>query len=547
MGTYRRKISAFLASSIFIILSFSLSGYDFSSSANSASPFSASVSQNSNIPLPVDDAFQLTINPEKNKKLVEAHWVIAPNYHLYRSRVHFKIMPGSGYGLGKVILPKGTPQHNNVLGNYQVYDHSLWVELPLTKLQNNSHELSLHVHYQGCKELTFCYPAVNKLVKINLNTGKQSISNYTPPQASMPQSQQDHYSTLFAGDNILWILLSFIGFGLLLSFTPCVLPMIPILSSIILGQKKASPARSFVLSVIYVLSASITFAIAGYLTALAGHSVQAALQNEWVIIGVALIFVILALSLFGLFEIKMPAKLQNKIHGLSGKQTGGTYIGTIIMGVLSSLVVSPCISAPLVGALIYISTTGNALLGAAALFCLGIGMGIPLIIIGTLEGKFFIKAGSWMKIIKIAFGCLMLLMAVWMLSRVWLIRMNTQKPDGFVVVHNMVQLKKELNIARTAQKPALIDFYASWCVACKELEYNTFQNKQVKIALKNYVLIRADVTANNQNTKSMEKHFSVYAPPTVVFTDKNGHIIKSATIYGYVPPKQFMKRLMPSS
>ncbi|MGB6976567.1 MAG: protein-disulfide reductase DsbD, partial [Gammaproteobacteria bacterium] len=328
--------------------------------------------------------------------------------------------------LGQPIFPTGVAKHNSELGNFQAYQTN--VEIPVPIVKPNTGDVNLLVTYQGCSELGFCYPPITKSFTVNLsgnyNQATSGTTVHVPviaqTSAGKPHyvSDQERISRILEGGNLLLIILSCIGFGLLLSFTPCVLPIIPILSGIILGHDRAaSTGKAFRLSLVYVLSMSLTYAVAGLLIGWLGSNLQVALQKPWVLVLFSLIFIWLALSLFGLYELQLPKGLQARIANISHHQKSGHYIGVAIMGCLATLIVSPCVTPPLVGILSYIGHKGSPLLGGIALFSLGIGMGIPLILIGTSGGKLIPKAGPWMNSIKSILGVMLLGIAIWMLQR----------------------------------------------------------------------------------------------------------------------------------
>lgn len=489
-------------------------------------------SANQNSILPADKAFALTATPFTAGVML--NWNMPPGYHLYKSSIKITTPANSKLELDSINMPIGIAKQDKLLGNYSIYTNALKLIVPFTAGLPSKSGAILNISYQGCFKSTYCFPPIHKQINITTN------SNLTISTITEPTAAPNTIKSLFANKNIFAIAASFLFFGILLAFTPCVLPMIPILSSIIIGQQNTSAKKAFVLSLIYVLSAALAFAVAGYITALAGHSVQEFLQNKWVIIFMAFVFIALALSLFGLYDLQLPNFIHEKITRASNKQSGGTYLGTAIMGALSSLIVSPCISAPLVGALVYISTTGDVIIGATALFALGLGMGIPLIVVGTFCGKYIIKAGSWMRSIKIIFGIIMLGLAAFMLTRLLPSKAAT---DGFTVVYNASELNQQLLRAEHENKPAIVDYYATWCRACKELEHKTLNNSGVRQKLKNFVLIRADVSKNNSNTKKMQQRFGVFAPPTIIFISANGKTLHANTIYGFVNAKKFTRSI----
>lgn len=373
-------------------------------------------------PLAVDQAFKLSVKPIDDQTVL-AEWSIAPGYHLYRDRITFRVVSPKDTHLGTVQLPTGIAKQDDIRGKYEIYEGSVAASIPLQN--RTAKKLVLAVSYQGCAD-SFCYPPTTKQMTVVFtgNEKKKADSAITTATTdasatTTATSSQDKVSQLLANKSWVLILLGFFGFGLLLAFTPCVLPMIPILSGIIVGQSdEITTIKAFWLALTYVLAMAITYALAGILAGLAGNYVQAFLQSPWVIASFSAIFVLLALSLFGFYELRIPNSWHHHMTNLSNKQSGGNYVGVAIMGCLSTLILSPCVTAPLIGALSYIGKTGNAVLGGSALFTMGLGMGIPLIIIGTLGGKFLPKAGVWMHSVKAIFGVVMLGVAILLLSRI---------------------------------------------------------------------------------------------------------------------------------
>jgi thiol:disulfide interchange protein DsbD len=411
---------------------------------------------------------------------------------------------------------------------------------------------------------------------------------------------------------------SFFGFGLLLAFTPCVLPMIPILSGIIAGQgESATPRRSFLLSVTYVLGMALTYTIAGAAFAAAGQQAQAFFQHPWIIIAFAALFVALALAMFGLFDLKIPAALETRLAGLSGRQKSGSFAGTAVMGALSALVVTACVAPPMVAALAVIGQTGDVMRGALALFAMAIGMGAPLLLVGVAGGRFLPHAGAWMTTVKALFGVLFLAVAVWMLERilpgsltlalwallvivagyyfggfgrsvgntggrlvakglglaaiVWGVIMMLGAASGghdplqplrgaalpgiageatasiesipFRKVASIEDLDRELAAAQAAGKPAMLDFYADWCVSCKEMEKYTFSVPDVQQDLAGFVLLKADVTANSEADQALFRRFGVYGPPTTAFFGLHGRECRAFRLVGFVKAEDFRSHL----
>ncbi len=498
-------------------------------------------------PLPVTQVFQ-ALTKQIDAKTLAVHWTIKPGYYLYREKIHFR----SDQLIESVILPPGIPKQNKFVGKYQIYQKGVTVLLKFAHPLQNT--LALTVNYQGCAAAGFCYPPVTKVFSLSLHEQGTGVK---PAKADKPigASEQGKAMQLLASHNIWLILLGFFGFGLLLSLTPCVLPLIPVLSAIILGQKKQlTTFKAFTLSLTYVLAMALSYALAGVFAGLAGSYLQAFLQSPWVIIFVSIVFVLLALSLFGFYELRLPASWQEKLMKITNKQQGGNYLGVAFMGCLSTLVISPCITAPLVGVLTYIGNTGNAVLGGFALFILGLGSGIPLLIIGTSAGKWLPKSGPWMNGVKIVLGIMMLIIAAWLLLRIVPLNLrpfhlsNTKQvtvldKNKMQTIKGLPDLNKALLKAKQENKPVLVDFYANWCISCKEMEQAVFTAQSVKTLLANFIVLRADVTANDALDKALEKKFNVIAPPTFLFFTSDGQELNSQRIVGQLGSQAFANHL----
>lgn len=488
----------------------------------------------------------------------------------------------------------------------QLNNLDLTIPFSLLKSKVESAEYEIEVKFQGCSKAGLCYAPMGEkyLLTFDAKTPTQEIKKEEQKvEETTNLNETDTIASSLKDGNMLLVLATFFGFGLLLSLTPCVFPMIPILSSIIVGASKnedMTASRGFFLSLVYVLSMSVAYTIAGVIAGVFGANLQAALQNLYVLVVFALIFVALAFSMFGYFEIKLPQAIQTKLNKTTdGKEKQG-IAGIAIMGFLSALIVGPCVAPPLAGALVYIGQTGDALLGGMALFVMSLGMGVPLLLIGLGAGKFMPKPGGWMEGITRIFGIVMLGVAIWLLDRVldaslimvlWallllgsaiylkiytniitrLISMvllilgavllvgaisgatNPLKPlDKFtssksVVNTNELVFKKVKNIAelelaiKNSDKPIMLDFWASWCVACKELEEITFKDEEVIKKLQGFTLLKADVTANNDDDKALQKMFGVVGPPALIFWDKDKKEITSSKIVGYKNPKDFLE------
>lgn len=368
-------------------------------------------------PLPAEQVFQPAAERVGASGL-RLTWDILPGYYLYRDSIKVKSLT-DGVTVGPLSLPPGEDKEDEYWGRTQVYYGTAMAEAALNGA--GAGPVSIEVAYQGCKEDSICYPPQIRTLVADVATGATTAATSPPaaaPAAAPMVSEQDRLAAMVGSANLALVMLTFGGLGLLLSFTPCCLPMVPILSGIIVGQgERVTTGRAFALSLTYVLGMAFTYTAAGAAFAAAGSQIQAALQQPWIIIGVALLFVALAMSMFGFYELQVPAALMNRVTAASGRQRGGTFIGTAVMGALSALVVTTCVAPPLVAALTVIAQTGDMLRGALALFALSLGMGLPLLVVGTSAGKLLPKAGAWMITVKGAFGFMMLGLAVWMLGR----------------------------------------------------------------------------------------------------------------------------------
>lgn len=378
--------------------------------------------------MPVDQAFAFDSKQEGNQ--VKLNWVIADGYYMYRDKLKFSV---NGAELGTVALPKGKPHEDEYFGKQEVY--YTYVDIPVG-LKQADENATLTVTFMGCAEGKLCYPptkheVVLKAIAANdgLIAGAESTTTTeqtsTEPSTAdktntQPITQQDTLSQMLSNDSLIWTLVIFFGLGVGLALTPCVFPMYPILSGIIVGQgQKLSTAKAFTLSMAYVQGMAITYSILGLVVASAGLKYQAALQHPAVLVVLAILFFVLSLSMFGLYDLKLPSSWQEKMNSVSNNQKGGNLVGVFLMGVISGLVASPCTTAPLSGALVYVAQTGDLLQGFLALYVLSMGMGLPLLIIGTSGGKLLPRAGAWMDIIKTIFGFLLIAVSIVMLGRIW--------------------------------------------------------------------------------------------------------------------------------
>lgn len=488
----------------------------------------------------------------QNPQTLLLRYDIAPGYYLYRDALKFRLKPGNtSLSLGVPTFPPGKTKEDPNFGKVQVYTRSVEVVLPLKRPDaDTAQTLTLNVTAQGCAEAGLCYPPQTQTLTIALPPLiLAEPANPTPPPPPSPEALDEtgQIAQLLSGSSFWAVLLFFAVAGLGLSLTPCILPMIPILSGIIVGTGTA-PTRwqSFRLSLAYVLGMALTYTAAGIAAGLTGTLLSTALQNVWVLGSFALIFVVLALSMFGLYELQLPLALQNRLTQTTGKLPGGRVTGLFVMGALSALIVGPCVAAPLAGALLYIGKTGDALLGGLALFVMALGMGVPLLLVGVSAGQFLPKTGAWMVWIKRGFGVLLLATAVWLVYPV-LPALNGEAPGTrqhqsvlpFTRVHNVAELDAQL---KTGQ-PVMLDFYADWCTSCLEMERLTFTDRRVQAALGNFRLLQVDVTANTPEDQALLKRFELFGPPAILFFDKQGHETRSARVVGYLPPEAFLARL----
>lgn len=474
-------------------------------------------------PLPVEEAFQLTSVIAKDGKIITS-WHTAKGYYLYQERFKFKVTGDTH--ITNIQFPKNFTEKPYPDGKLM---HAFSGNFIVTLNLSNNNPATLKITYQGCSEQGICYPP-------------QSITKSTD---GTPVSEQSKLVHLLEAKNGYLTLIIFLGLGILLSFTPCILPMLPILSAIIIGQKQLNNKRAFFLSLTYVLAVAVTFAVLGVIAGTLGQNLQATLQKPWIIIGFALIFVAMALSLFGLYTIQLPQGIRQRLTNMNSQQKRGTYLGAAVMGCLSVLIASPCITPPLAAAVIYLANQGDILTSTLALFSMGLGIGIPLLIIGTFGSRLLPKAGRWMNGVKYLFGILLIGVAIWMVARilppqitqVFKPTAQTENTLGFKTVHTLAEIKTEL---KSAQRPVMLDFYADWCATCHEIDANVFSNTEVKEQLKPYLLLRVDVTKNTQEDQTIQRYFQVIAPPTLLFFNPQGKEISSSRVVGDISAKKFL-------
>ncbi len=567
-------------------------------------------SQRPDDPLPAEIAFRpaVTVIDPFNLRVT---WAIEDGYYLYRDSLKASAI-GDIAQTGPPAIPEGILKWDEHFGDVQVFYTEATADIPVSRASPQAQSLELLVEFQGCKENSICYPVQMITLDVELPVANASDRPRLPPagadSSNRPISEQDRLSQLILDGNLLLIMATFAGLGLLLAFTPCVLPMVPILSGIIAGQgKDVTTGRAFALSLTFVLGMAVTYTIAGASFAAAGGQIQAALQKPWIIIAVALLFVALAISMFGVYELQIPAALQTRLARMSNKQKTGTFIGTAIMGILSALIVTTCVAPPLVASMTVIAQAGDITRGALSLFAMSMGMGVPLLVVGTSAGRLLPKAGAWMDTVKGAFGFMLLGLAIWMLERIlpapltlllWaaLVLMagvfmgafqplegvtspirklgkgfglmallygaaltlgalngaqnplqplrfgsNNETSAGieFKTIKSVTDLDRELSMASANSRPVMLDFYADWCVSCKEMEHYTFTDETVKQSLAGTVLLQADVTENDEQDRALLQRFGIFGPPTIVFFSHDGVEQKDYRVVGYMPAATF--------
>lgn len=562
--------------------------------------------------LPPDQAFRFGAGMERADSIALT-WIIAEDYYLYKHRISVKSST-TGVQIGEPVLPKGKPKHDEFFGDTEVYYEILEASVPVARPAGSTGSLTLEVSYQGCAEGGLCYNPISKTVALELpptDTATSLPARVESPAAGAPVAEQDRLAAALQGDNVFYALLTFFGAGLLLSLTPCVLPMIPILSGIIVGQgENVTRRRSFSLAFTYVQGMALTYAAAGAIFVLAFQQApQAFFQQPWIVTLMVLLFVALALAMFGFYNLQLPAALQTRLTDASNRQKSGTYVGTFIMGALSALVVTACVAPAIIAALSVISQSRQILRGAAALYATGLGMGVPLLIVGASAGTLLPKAGPWMDTVKQLFGVLFLGVAIYLsqpllpdalimllwsalaaMTGFWIfslkardgapiaaplravglmalvygillligaasgshdplqplshLRGGTTAPAheeglAFQRIKTVADLEQQVAAATAAGRPVMLDFYADWCVSCKEMEKYTFTDAGVQAALANAVLLQADVTANDAEDQALLKRFEIFGPPTIAFFGTDGLERRNFRLVGFAPAERF--------
>ncbi|UJD93089.1 protein-disulfide reductase DsbD [Lelliottia amnigena] len=528
--------------------------------------------------IPADQAFVFDF--QQNQRDLSLNWQIKDGYYLYRKQV--SITPANAK-VGEPQLPAGEWHEDEFYGKSEIYRHQLVVPVSVNQAATGA---TLTVTYQGCADAGFCYPPETKIVPLS-----EVAAAAQPAAPPSTEKEEDSAELPFSA---LWALL--IGIGI--AFTPCVLPMYPLISGIVLGGKqRLSTGRALLLAFIYVQGMALTYTALGIVVAAAGLQFQAALQHPYVLIGLSVVFTLLALSMFGLFTLQLPSSLQTRLTLMSNRQQGGSAGGVFVMGAIAGLICSPCTTAPLSAILLYIAQSGNMWLGGGTLYLYALGMGLPLILVTVFGNRLLPKSGPWMETVKIAFGFVILALPVFLLERVmgdvWGLRLwailgvaffgwafitslqaqktwmrivqiillaaalisvrplqdwafgtpaaQNQAHLNFIQISNVDELNHAL--AQAKGKPVMLDLYADWCVACKEFEKYTFSDPQVQNALKETVLLQANVTANNAQEKALLKQLRVLGLPTILFFNAQGEEQPSERVTGFMDATAFSAHL----
>lgn len=571
--------------------------------------------------LPPDEAF-LVAAAMPDAQTVRVEYTLTPDTYLYRDKLAWKVKTPAGISVAKADTPAGDLKDDPTFGQTEVYHHNFTATLQLSRPLAAGESLVLEAGWQGCNDAVgICYPPIGRdfTLQAGALAAGSAVSSETLSSREGAGSESDtsKIERVLKGGSFWAVVATFFGFGLLLALTPCVFPMIPILSGIIAGQNHDTPltkTRGFLLSLAYVLGMAITYALAGVAAALSGTLLSNALQNPWALGIGAGIFVLLALSMFGFFEIQLPSFLQSKFSDASNRMKGGNFVGVFVMGVLSAVIVGPCVAPPLAAALAFIAQTGNTTLGGVALFVLALGMGVPLLLVGLSAGALMPRAGGWMNAVKYFFGVLMLAIAVYLVSpilpawinmllwallligsavylsaldplpekttgwrRLWkglgvvlliggaalivgmlagsrdlLQPLDVFKGGGagaasaaahkelpYEKVKDVAELDTRLAAAKAGGKPVMLDFYADWCVSCKEMERFTFPDARVQARLAGVVLLKADVTGNTDADRALLKRFGLFGPPGMIFWTAGGEQ-SDYKVIGFEKPDKFL-------
>ncbi len=563
---------------------------------------------------PVDEVFFPDVFPVDGNK-VEFGIRIVPGFYIYKDKLSVRSLSDQARA-GQPELPKGKMKTDEYFGDVEVYLDSFVAPVSIARATPEAMDLEVEVGYQGCAEGGLCYMPQTRVFTVSLPEAT-TVSDLAP-MSDAPVSEQAFLADVLTNQSIWKAIGMFFLAGLALALTPCVLPMVPILSGIIAGEgDKVTPMRGFTLALSYVLGMAIVYTGAGIAAAAAGMQLQATFNQPWILILFSGLFVVLALGMFGAFELQMPSSIQTRISAISSDQKSGTMIGAFIMGGLSSLIVTACVAPVLIAALMVIAQTGDLVRGGAGLFAMSLGMGAPLLLVGAAQGKFLPKAGGWMVAVRNAFGFMLLGLAIWMLSRIlpgtvtmllWAVLIfmtgvymgglttlttessgvqkfgkgfgvlaiiygvlillgsltggsNPLKPlasvgfaGGTMVaeeahalpfqrIKTVDDLDREIAAATSQGKTVFLDFYADWCVSCKEMEAFTFTDAAVQQALSNTVWLQADVTANDEKDQALLQRFDVFGPPTIIFFGTDGEQRHGYEVVGYMKAEDFAQHV----
>jgi thioredoxin:protein disulfide reductase len=559
--------------------------------------------------LPPDEAFKVgavATAPDR----IEVIFTVAKDFYLYREKMKFAAADGQPAALGKPDLPNGDIKEDDYFGKQEVYHHDVVARLPVSRGSLDAFVLPINVSYQGCWEGGVCFPPITKTFNVQMPAATAvstlpldgAAAGGSASGAEPYVSKQDMLANLIRDGNILLMAGAFFLAGLALAFTPCVLPMVPIVAGIIAGEGAGVTRwRGFSLSLAYVLGMAATYTAAGVAFAAAGQQAQTLFQQPWIIILFAALFVAMAISMFGFYTVQMPAFIQSRLAAMSNQQKAGNYVGVVVMGALSALIVTTCVGPALVAALSVIGQSGKIARGGFALFSMAMGMGVPLLVVGASAGQLLPRAGAWMDTVKQAFGALMLAVGVWMLSRIlperisfllWMLplvalaiifaRAGVKSPGARILlrglgavaavyalfilfgafkgatdplrplqaaaahetlpfqrIKSLEDLNAKVAAASAGGKSVMLDFYADWCVSCKEMEFKTFPQPAVREALANTVWLQADVTANDATDQALLKHFGIYGPPTIAFYGADGVERRNFRVVGFMKAEEF--------
>ena len=514
--------------------------------------------------LPADQAFRLEVRAS-GPRSVQVSFVQAPGVYLYREQMTatWRAAGGTEQPLSWDLPPAESKFDPNFEKTMEVYHQS--IQGGLTLPTDARGEAVLTLGYQGCADAGICYPPQKRVFKIGLDdqglvTSVQAVEERLGAavgvgtgSAASASSDGGIRQALASGS--VWVIVpAFLLAGVLLSLTPCVLPMVPILSSIIVGQKdRVSRGRGFALALAYSQGMALVYTALGVAAGLLGQGLAAYLQHPWVVLAFAALMVVLALSMFGLYELRLPVAVQSWLGEGTRHLPGGRFVSVFAMGVVSALIVSPCVSAPLAGALLYISQTRDVVLGGTALYAMAWGMSLPLLLVGLSAGSLLPRTGPWMTAVKALFGVLMLGMALWVarpawpyVQTQWLGQASVSSHQSvlpFERVRSVAELEAALARARAESKPVMLDFYADWCTSCIEMERETFSDPLVQDRLRDVVLLQADVTLNSAEDRALLQRFQLFGPPGLIFFDPQGRELSEARVIGFQAPPAFLRSL----